>query len=217
MTDQLALSQYDDSLAGQGEGEATGYRLTRRQILIAGAVVGGLAVLPPAVVGAAPLEIGTTPAASLPKVVVPGVVSRVAAPTTLYLGPLGKASRPEQTLQMVPGASVCRDGLVGLDTFVPGDEVVAYGSWVDAVFMTTELAPLLQQSNVTITSLEGDTLRTTGGTFRLTAATAIHSADAARALERAQLTVGRSLTMLARRTRPSGASVAWAIFVDGEN
>jgi hypothetical protein len=217
MTDRFALSQYDDSPAGQGGAAATGYRLTRRQVLIAGAVFGGLAVLPPPVAGAAPLEIGATPAASAPTTLVAGVVSRVAPPGNLYLGPLGKASRPEQALQIAPGATLCRDGLVGLDAFVPGDEVVAHGSWADAVFMTTDLAPLLQQSNVTITSLAGDNLRTTGGIFRLTAVTAIHSADASRSLGRDQLTGGRSLTMLARRTRPSGAPVAWAIFVDGEN
>lgn len=106
----------------------------------------------------------------------PGFVDRVESAQTVIIS---TPARPGPVaVDLAPGAQPRRSGAVPLSAFQPGEEVVAHGSWVDERFTATEFETLFRLVDARVQSRDGEVLRTSNGTVRLSTETKLRTGRA---------------------------------------
>lgn len=182
---------------------AHGPVLTRRQVLIGGAVVGGVLV-------SQGLGAPSTSAAAPPRPLLAGIVERVEAPATIRLRLLG--DRGGAAVIKLAGAATILRGIGGhereLGAFIPGDEVVAMGAWAGAVYEATTVMSPFHLIEGLVEQRTGDTVRTAAGSVRLIPATRPLVGPRFAAKPLAQLVAGDQLVAEAWRDPVDGLLLA---------
>lgn len=137
--------------------------MSRRELFIAGAVsiAGGTAAAGAAAhTGDDSLPRGLAAAGDPP--VVSGVVTEVQARTAV----LDTVAGPVR-LRLTEGAYVWREGISALESFLPGEEMVAEGVWQAGEFIAKTVMPLYRPAEGVVTSVGSDAIVVEGRSMRL--------------------------------------------------
>jgi hypothetical protein len=165
MKDHTPASGFHSNAPQAEEGRARS-RISRRQVLGAGATLAGLALVSPSL---------TSETLGAGEDVLIGVVERVESPSTLLVTSSGNPA----VIKLADAAVLSHgpSGLVaGLGAFIPREEVVAEGQWIDGAFIATALMTRYRLVEGTIVRRHGNRLETTAGDVLLAPYTVPESA-----------------------------------------
>lgn len=189
-----------DSSSKQSVGSSQPAELNRRQaLLIAGSLVGGLAILDPVHASASPLD-GDA---------VGGFIERLEPPGSIVL----RTADRLVLVSLLPDAELWRGYPVKLSRFVPEDEVLAEGIWVDDdSFRARSLISVLQGLSGRVVSVGERFLNTTGGAVRVTEHTTYRTAESVMSFDAVEVKAGDAVDVLGRFDPMSKELVGVMIF-----